>query len=65
MLFNINLAVLVLEPAAEYHSYIQARKKEKTGRPEDIERKDAFFKVIYFLEDGDEEQITNHYLSSE
>ena len=29
MLFTIDLAVLVLEPAAEYHSYTQAQKGRK------------------------------------
>ena len=38
--------------------YSTLRKEEKTGRPEDIERKDAFFKVIDFLGNGDEEQVT-------
>ena len=38
--------------------YSSSEKKKKTGRPEDIERKDAFFKVIDFLENGDEEQVT-------
>ena len=45
----------VVDLPAAYELYSSSEKKKKTGRPEDIERKDAFFNVIDFLENGDEQ----------